>query len=337
MTIEQSTDLREGLTRLLKAMAAHDATGLPLATGVRYTENGQPLDIGDGLWGTLTRFAGDGGESAEGLNDYRMDFIDPDADQATFFGATLETITPGMLMLRMKREHGKITEIEAVSVREEIVGDHGGTVTMFQPRLLLPFEPNGFAAPDRALVAGASHAADGQALIAVVDAFFDALEQDDPDRLRLAPVCVVRCNGLLAADNPERPPLNPEFPDYKPFALSLRDQIETGFWRYTSRIRQRRHVVVDGERGLVLSVAVFDHAARVKQIEVPGLGSVELPGYIQGNEEERIAALPGSKIFPNLQVPTSDLQAQLTRIEDGRIVYIETISRGAPYGLSTGW
>lgn len=339
MTSEQPIGLGDGLNRLLQAMAAHDPQVAPLASGVRYTENGQALDIGDGLWGTLTRFAGDGGAAEEGLNAYRIDFVDEAAGQASFFGATLETITPGMMLLRMKMHGGAITEIEAVAVREEIVGDHGGTVTMFQPRLLLPFEPDGFAAPDPALVVQTSPSlsADTKALVGVVDDFFNAIEQDNEGLLSISPNCVVRNNGLVAADNPERPPLNPDFPAYKPFALSLREQISSGFSRYTSRISHRRHVAVDRARGLVLSVAMFDHAARVKQIEVPGIGMVELPGYVQGQEEENIAALPGSKIFPNLQVPTSDLHAQLVRVEDGQITYIETISRGAPYGLSTGW
>jgi hypothetical protein len=338
MTSERPLSLGDGLNRLLRAMAAHDPKMAPLAAGVRYTENGQPLDIGDGLWGTLTRFAGDGGAAEEGLNRYRIDFVDEAGGQASYFGATLETITPGMMLLRMRMQNGEITEIEAIAVREEIVGEHGGTVTMFQPRLPLPFEPRGFVAPDPALVTpGSSPSADDKDLTDVVDAYFDAIENDNAGLLRIAPGCVVRNNGLLAADNPERPPINPEYPAYKPFALSLAEQIETGFSRYTSRISHRRHVAVDPSRGLVLSVAVFDHAARVKAIEVPGIGTVELPGHVQGKEETTIAALPGSKIFPNLQVPTSDLHAQLIRIEGGRIAYIETISRGAPYGLSTGW
>ena len=34
------------------AMAAHDASRLPLRDGVRYTENGQALRLNDGLWQT---------------------------------------------------------------------------------------------------------------------------------------------------------------------------------------------------------------------------------------------------------------------------------------------
>lgn len=332
-----TTQLHDGLAAVLRAMAAHDTSGLPLAPDARFTENGQVLRIGDGLWGTLTRYAGDGGERFEKLNAYRIDFVDPAAQQAVFFGATVENNTPGMMMLRVKFSGTKIAEIEAVAVREEIVGEHGGTVTMFQPRLLLPFEPRGFRAPAPELIAKASARHSVSELTAVADAFFDAIEKDDPARVAFTEECVVRNNGLLAANDPDAPPLDAEVPAYRPFALSFTEQIATGFTRYTSRIRQRRHVAVDPERGLVLSVAVFDHAARVREIDVPGIGKVTFPGYIPGIEEERIAALPGSKLFPNLQVPTSDLYAQLIRVEGGRVAYVEAICRGAPYGLSTGW
>jgi len=332
MTIQ----LRDGLEAVLRAMASDDRSGLPLAANARFTENGQVLEIGDGLWGTLTRFAGDGGTGEHEPNAYRIDFIDDAAGQATFFGATIENKTPGMMLLRVKFSAGEILEVEAVAVREEIVGDHGGTVTMFQPRLLLPFEPRGFASPDPALVAPADGSG-AAALTAVADALFDAIEQDDPSLVEFTEGCIVRNNGLLAANDPDAAPLNAEVPEYRPFALSVKDQIATGFSRYTSRVSHRRHVAVDAKRGLVLSVVVFDHNARVHEIEVPGIGTVPFPGYIAGKEEESIAALPGSKIYPNLQVPTSDLYAHLIRVENGRIAYVEAISRGTPYGLSPNW
>lgn len=337
-----TTELRDGLEAVLRAMATDERSGLPFAANARFTENGQVLKIGDGLWGTLTRFAGDGGSLGDRSDhppqDYRIDFIDEAAGQAAFFGAIVENKTPGMMMLRVKFAKGEIAEVEAVAVREEIVGDHGGTVTMFQPRLLLPFEPKGFSSPDPALVAPVSSGgAKEQDLIAIAEGFFNAIENDNPELVDFTESAVVRNNGLLAANDQESAPLNPDYPDYRPFALGVKEQIATGFSRYTSRVNHRRHVAVDPARGLVLSVAVFDHNARVHEIDVPGLGKVELPGYVAGKEEEKIAALPGSKIYPNLQVPTSDLYAQLIRVENGRIAYVEAISRGAPYGLSPNW
>ena len=44
----------EGLVdRYLDALVAHDPTRLPLASNVRFTENGVRLDIGDAQWKTV--------------------------------------------------------------------------------------------------------------------------------------------------------------------------------------------------------------------------------------------------------------------------------------------
>ncbi len=38
----------------LAALVAHDPSRLPLARQVKFTENGQQLQLGDGLWGTAS-------------------------------------------------------------------------------------------------------------------------------------------------------------------------------------------------------------------------------------------------------------------------------------------
>ena len=40
--------------RYLDAVAVHDPAKAPLAKGARLTENGQKLEVGDGLWNTMT-------------------------------------------------------------------------------------------------------------------------------------------------------------------------------------------------------------------------------------------------------------------------------------------
>ncbi|MQA87678.1 MAG: hypothetical protein GEV03_24405, partial [Streptosporangiales bacterium] len=44
--------------RYLDALATHDPGRLPVTRDVRFTENGQRLELGDGLWNTM---AGEGG------------------------------------------------------------------------------------------------------------------------------------------------------------------------------------------------------------------------------------------------------------------------------------
>src|SRR5579875_1003017 len=59
------------VNQYLQALVAHDPAKLPLAAGVRFTENTEPLKLGDALWGTIS-----------GLGDYKIYFADPRAGEA---------------------------------------------------------------------------------------------------------------------------------------------------------------------------------------------------------------------------------------------------------------
>ena len=57
--------LKGMITKYVDAMVAHDPSRLPLAAGVRFTEDSQELKLGDGLWKTVTK-----------KGDFRQDYID---------------------------------------------------------------------------------------------------------------------------------------------------------------------------------------------------------------------------------------------------------------------
>ena len=73
--------------QVLQAMLAHNASRLPLAKGVRYSENGQFIALDDGLWGTAGKFA------MPGSRDYAARFADPASGTAAYWGATNENGT----------------------------------------------------------------------------------------------------------------------------------------------------------------------------------------------------------------------------------------------------
>ena len=60
-------------------MVAHDPAKAPFAKGVRFTENGQRLELGDGLWNTMT-----------GKGTYRLFVTDVEAQQVAFLGSITE-------------------------------------------------------------------------------------------------------------------------------------------------------------------------------------------------------------------------------------------------------
>lgn len=95
------------VNQYLAALVAQDPSKLPLAKNARYTENGQELTLGDGMWGpTVT------------VGTYKLYFADPQAGQVGFFGTIEEHGHPVILGLRLKIENKKISEMEAVALRK---------------------------------------------------------------------------------------------------------------------------------------------------------------------------------------------------------------------------
>jgi hypothetical protein len=331
------TALPDMMHKLLDAMVAHDFRGLPLTADARYTENGQTLEFGDGLWGTLTGYV----DAAGALNGrFRIDMTDAARAEAVYFGAIVETTTPGVLALRMKLRGTQISEIEALAVRVETAGERGGTVALFQPPLMAQLDAASFDVPDPALLAPVAKPADPQTLTAIVDRYFDAVRQGSSRKASLAADCRRRDNGVRTTGNPQAAPLDPAVPAYRPFALGCAEQIDSGYFANFTRLRGLRHLAVDPARGLVLSVAALDQPGDVQAIDVAGVGRVAFPA---GATADELASTEGTPQFyvkrheTNCRVPLTQLLAQLTRIEDDRIVQMESISRPAPYGVNTGW
>ena len=92
-------------------MVAHDSKSLPLAAGVRFTEDTGVLPLGDGLW-----------KGASRLRPYRQDFLDVREGTAASHVIVEEAGNPIMLALRLKISGKKITEIETMVTRNRTEG-----------------------------------------------------------------------------------------------------------------------------------------------------------------------------------------------------------------------
>ena len=99
--------LEDLATQYVAALVAHDPKRLPLAKDLKYTENDQVMDIGDGFWGTAAQAGG-----------YKHCFSDPAAEQI----GCMVTIHEGDHMLimgmRLRVQLGRITEIETTYYRQ---------------------------------------------------------------------------------------------------------------------------------------------------------------------------------------------------------------------------
>src|SRR5512143_3482909 len=90
----------------LTALVAHDPKRLPLSADVKYSENDQLLDLGDGFWKTV-----------EGRGKYTHIWADPEFGQVAYMGTVREAGAPLLMSLRLRVELGRITEIESVYFR----------------------------------------------------------------------------------------------------------------------------------------------------------------------------------------------------------------------------
>ncbi|MBO0714529.1 MAG: hypothetical protein J2P59_07215, partial [Acidimicrobiales bacterium] len=262
-----------------------------------------------------------------------------DGEQAGWVGVIAEETVAGVLALRIRRRGGDLTEMEAVVVREEIMNERFGTITLFQPRLLVPIEMARLGAVALEPPAGANGSARGRGgeLLAVVEAYFDAIERNDSSGVALAPDCRRRENGWTTTLDKTAPALDPGAPGYRPFSLACAELIDSGYFSRVEKVRGRHHVV-DEDLGLVLSIVACDVPGKVQSFEVKGIGQVKYPGLsAQDSSGPPEDALFGSRLEPNLIVPVTELTVQLTAVRGGRITSIEAFTRGGPYGMSTGF
>jgi hypothetical protein len=294
---------------LLAAMIAHDPARAPLAPDVRYTENGQPLAIGDGLWRTLT-----------GRGSYHLYLAAQGAGDSAFFGSIVETDISGQLSLRVRQQAGRITEIEALAVRQEIpmLGKLIGTGTLMAPPQLADLNAAQFRRPAPKLMAPIPEGvriAVGK-LSELARSFAPALYGEAFD-LPLAGRCTARENGVAAVDNARIAPLPGTKPPFHPFRLGCRPLIDSGFYAGVGRLREQRVLAVDPAQGLALLALTIDHPGNIEMLQLRHAGPVPVPEAFRP--------------------PNSYLRAVLIKVLDGRIQHVETLTRPVFYGMDDGW
>jgi hypothetical protein len=106
------------VTQYLKAMVAHDPAGLPVTADVRYTENGEVMKLGEGLWRT-----------ASGLGTYRQDILDVSGHTAATQAVIEASGQPVLFAVRLRETGGKISQIEAMVVphdKDALIFDPAG-------------------------------------------------------------------------------------------------------------------------------------------------------------------------------------------------------------------
>jgi hypothetical protein len=239
-------------------MVTHDPSHLPLAKTVKFTEDGVPLELGDGLWAT-----------ASGLSNYKVYFDEPAAGGAGVFALAQENGTPVILHVRLKIVNQKITEIETLVARKETTSLFG-TDNLTEPRPVFLESVPATDRPSRA------------EMVSMVGKYFDGIEQGNGDIVPFDKDAIRIENGVQTCPGSATSPLG---------ALSCGAQLSTKIFTYIHTISPRRFPIVDDERGLVLAIVRFNHPATSQTVEVAGHGMMTMGRYSQWPNSTEIAEL----------------------------------------------
>ncbi len=212
----------------IDALAQRDPKKLAVADGVKYTENGRVLDLGDGFWHT-----------AGAPLHYRDYLLDPDTGQAAALTALKEYEGVAQLAVRLKVANRRITEIETLVAR---VGDQRWFAADNLEHL-----SDVFAQP----VAQAERPTRGQ-LVAAATAYFNAIQTEGTPQFVQAPFApgMKRFENGLQTTNVKSNPL------LERHTWSPDLQLERAQYKGTN-VMDRRYPVVDVEHGSVLAIATF--------------------------------------------------------------------------------
>ena len=300
--------------RYLDAMLAHDPARTLFDADCRFTENGVQLPLGnEGLWSTMV-----------GKGTYRFYVPDVETQQVAFIGtAREETAKPGegnpvAVALRLKIRGGLITEAEQLVVRPESnLLDPG---RKRPPSAAENIQKMGRPHPVYLEVIPPEERPSREEMIRIANMYFSGLQRNDgKGEYPFSDDCDRYENGGRATNVPLRPGQKRPDPltetSYSS-AWGCKEQFQSGLMHFVSRIRDRRFVAVDRERGIVFTFNFFDHAA---------------------GKTRRFQSPDGRDLVAGPTEPWTWQQAELFKIEKGNIRRIEAVLQRCPYGMNSGW
>jgi len=273
------------LDRYLDALVAHDPSRLSWSPHVKYTENNVALRVGDGLWG-----------STLGFDKFAVRFADPQTGDIGYDGIVREADAASPFALRLKVVAGAVAEAEAIVARPKEAGiAFVNTVRTPIPSLEAILPP-----PERSSRAR---------MIALADGYFSTLQQNDGHlHTVFDPDCNRNEDGFQTTNHPGTP---------YGFIMGLgcAEQFRLGFYRFDDRVRDRRYLVIDEERGLIMAGGFIDHSGRTTEYRLTD----------------------GRAVKANIAHPNSLCYLETFRIRAGKIQQVESVFTSVPYRMPSPW
>ncbi len=271
--------------KFMAALIAHDPSKLPHSANVKYSENNVMLRLGDGLWAT-----------ADGLGSYKIYIDDPEKGEVGYYGVIDEDHTPDILGARLKVVNHEVTEIEVLVARPQSAkGPFPADGLKEKPIFTQDVPPS-----DRLPRA---------TMVALVNGYFDTIQKNTGKiYTSFSPECQRVENGMITANNPDAKGVP---------HMGCEAQLKTGLLRFVTRCRDRRFVVVDRQKGLVLVNGFFDHA-----------GTDDTFKLVDGTTYH---------VKPPFDRPFSFVMFELFKIQHAQIRQIEAVIVTVPYHMPTPW
>jgi len=264
---------------------------------VKYTENYQVVDVGDGFWKT-----------AEGTGNYRHVFADPEFGQVAMMGTMREAGTLILMSLRLRVELGRITEIESVYFKPGGGGPNNiDAVDKGKPEDMWFKSIPPAQRPSR------------QQMIAIADGYFTGLQKNDGKGINgtgtypFTNDCHRIENGAPTTN--VKPAPNAPTDNISPFTMDCLTQFKKGLYYVVQSIHGRRYPLVDAERGVVWAHVVFD----------------------QGTVNSGVLSDGTKHSYRGFNRPSSILVTEAFLIENGLIRRVEMIGPSAVYHMNSPW
>jgi hypothetical protein len=253
---------------------------------------------------------------------------DPETGQVAFLGTMREvnapTPNPVILAVRLRIQNRQVSEIENMVVRDALAATN----------------LEKWGAPNSVFLESVPAAQMGSRaeLVRVGNSYLSALEKNDG---KAAPPFAAGCeriqNGVQTTNNPDaaaqstppappgrggpgkQPPVAPPKPQglqVNITALGCAEQFKLGYFNFARRVRDRRFVAVDRERGLAMVIAELDQPA---------------------GKYATFKLADGREITAGPTRPTTLEVFEVYKIEGGKIRRVEETQITVPYGMLSGW
>jgi len=278
--------LYQVMDRYLVALKAQDAGKAGFAAGAHTSENNVMLRPGDGLWGTITA-----------LGDYDLRFADADTGSVAFYGVVRETDTEAPFAVRLKVRDGAITEAETIVARPQEAGVPFVTADIHPLPVLNEILPP-------------KERSSRMRMIGIANGYFETIQRNDGTmHTAFTDDCNRREDGFQTTNRKDD--------TWGAIThLGCGQQFKLGWYRFDDRLRGRRFLVVDRERGLVMAAGFIDHAGRVGDYKLSDGSSAT------------------SKIFRH---PHSYCLLETFKIRNGKIQQVEAVFTTVPYNMASPW